>query len=211
MHSTVCMRTVAPTNTLRKPPTKYCDVVPTRRRSDRKAEKRRAPAPPRDGTLPSPLPSIDQAALEEFIRFARASFIANLPKRGYNREDLNEAGPLDSGELAVSHHDRSVEGGSVPHLPPEELVRQTQEVRESLLQRMGYVVTTMDELRSVLDKDVENARLLGVTWADIARSVGVTPQAAYRRWDPEGKRKINDYRRKARGPAGPESTTGDDL
>jgi hypothetical protein len=46
-----------------------------------------------------------------------------------------------------------------------------------------------------LNHTVQRAHAAGVNWSQIARAVGITPQAARRRWDPNAKEKYNEYRR----------------
>jgi hypothetical protein len=57
--------------------------------------------------------------------------------------------------------------------------------------RMAAAERTKLELTEL----VARAREVGITWTDIARAAGITPQAAQRRWDPEARRKHTEYQR----------------
>lgn len=55
-----------------------------------------------------------------------------------------------------------------------------------------------DFVRDDLARKVEAAREAGASWSEIGRAVGITPQAAHRRWDADAKAKHRDYHRKKR-------------
>jgi hypothetical protein len=52
-----------------------------------------------------------------------------------------------------------------------------------------------ERIKSDLDALTTTARALGITWNQIGRAAGITPQAAHRRWDAEARRKHSEYRR----------------
>lgn len=74
--------------------------------------------------------------------------------------------------------------------------------REQSLEWIGDYMEQAQEVRERLQQLVDDARRKGATWADIARAASITPQAAQRRWDPEARKRRNDYQRKRAGGSG---------
>jgi hypothetical protein len=67
--------------------------------------------------------------------------------------------------------------------------------RQQLVENIADLAISAAEAQEQLNHTVQRAHAAGVNWSQIARAVGITPQAARRRWDPNAKEKYNEYRR----------------
>jgi hypothetical protein len=61
--------------------------------------------------------------------------------------------------------------------------------------RIALRTAQIDYLKQDLAEGVRRAREVGVSWSDVGRAAGLSPQAALRRWDQEARRKHSEYQR----------------
>lgn len=80
--------------------------------------------------------------------------------------------------------------------------RERVEVLGKIAARMAQAQLLREELKTL----VAQAQSLGISWSDISRAGGITPQAARRRWDATARKKHSDYERNRRK----QNTSNDD-
>lgn len=64
--------------------------------------------------------------------------------------------------------------------------------------RLAALAAEVVEVEVEIRTEVDVARSLGVTWAQIAEVAGVKPQSAYQRWTDTGRQKHREYEKKRR-------------
>jgi hypothetical protein len=67
-----------------------------------------------------------------------------------------------------------------------------------IMGELTFLAAMQESLREEEDRLVAEARENGVTWSEIGRYFGITPQSAYQRWSETGREKHRDYQRKLR-------------
>ncbi|MDQ1438348.1 MAG: hypothetical protein QOK43_1977 [Acidimicrobiaceae bacterium] len=82
-------------------------------------------------------------------------------------------------------------------LPLEESER----LRGLFLARLGAKMAVQEQLRDDIDNLGRAARMLGATWTALGDAAGISNQAAYQRWSPDGKAKARDKQRRRRAAA----------
>ena len=101
------------------------------------------------------------------------------------------------GELTrwMAGHDRGEQGLR----PSDESTEPTAESREvsgdEALRDVTQAQAALDGARRKLQSSVETARSDGATWRQIGDALGITPQTAHKRFDPEARRRHAAYMR----------------
>jgi hypothetical protein len=66
---------------------------------------------------------------------------------------------------------------------------------DQVLSQISETAEQIEALRGSLDHLVALARERGASWNKIAKAVGISPQSAHKRWDPEARAKAQQYMR----------------
>jgi hypothetical protein len=115
-----------------------------------------------------------------------ASPEGDAANKNVNRFEQSQGDPVQSAVTAVSA------------LPTPSLADTVQQRRGELLTAIAEKTTEIEEAEIALHGLVGEARTLKVPWREIGAVVGVTPQAAMRRFDETAREKHNEYQRQAR-------------
>lgn len=70
--------------------------------------------------------------------------------------------------------------------------------RLQALGRIAVLVGKVEQVTRNLHEAVEQARAAGARWSDIGEAAGISPQLAWRRWDPQAREKNRQASRKRR-------------